>query len=269
MSYRFTTLNTSILLGDMALADQLQAAADHGFAEVELWWPFANAAPSLRHQDQVLKELAVAGMSLVSLNLYEGGMARGERGLVCRADSQRELDDSLPVARRLLAETGCSLLNVLHGNHSTDEAESVQRERAARRTAEIAEDVAPLGATVLIEQLSNVPAYGLRTVHELLAGVEAARHYVTDGKVMIQFDAFHLARAGADLLDLLESHILDIGHIQLADLPDRGGPGTGDLDWEELLGTIDRLDYGGRVALEYSHYVSHPFEWMRPWQGER
>lgn len=267
MNTRFTALNTSILLGALSLEDQLRAARDHQFTEVELWWPFVDAAPTTRAQDEMLRTVEDSGLSLISLNLYEGGMAQGERGLVCRADTQGVLDLCVPIARRLLEATGCRHLNVLHGNHSPQEDEASQRARAAQRTAAIADDVASLGVTVLIEQLSNVAAYGVQTVPQLLAAVADARALATAGSVKIQYDVYHLWRVEADLRGLLESHVSDIGHIQLADLPERGGPGTGILPWDDILATIERLDYPGRIALEYSHYVNDPFEWMEQWQA--
>jgi|GEM_PF-3821215 len=101
MVYRFDVVNPSILLGGLSLDDQLQLVVQHGFDAVELWWPFPDAAPSLAEQDAVLTSLSTWGVSLVSMNLYEGGMADGHRGLVCRSDTQRVLEKSMAVSEAI------------------------------------------------------------------------------------------------------------------------------------------------------------------------
>lgn len=94
-----------------------------------------------------------------------------------------------------------------------------------------------------------------------------ARAYCREGTIAIQFDFFHLARTGADLEELLEAHIEDVGQIQVADMPERGGPGTGTLPLDRILATIDCLGHKGEIALEYSLIVDDLFRWMEPWRS--
>lgn len=265
MVYRFDVVNPSILLGGLSLDDQLQLVVQHGFDAVELWWPFPDAAPSLAEQDAVLTSLSTWGVSLVSMNLYEGGMVDGHRGLVCRSDTQRVLEKSMAVAKRLIAETGCSTLNVPHGNLTDAEPEQVQRDRAHRRMAQIADELAEWGATLLVEQLSNIDTYGVRTVEQLLETVREARALCDRGSIAIQFDTWHLARAGVDLEAFFLEHGDDAGHIQIGDMPDRGGPGMGSLPIAALIDSALARGYRGRIALEYSHFDTDPFQWMPAW----
>lgn len=267
MPHDFKVLNPSILLGDLSLTEQLALTVSRGFLAVELWWPFPFSDPSLAEQDKVLSAVDSSGLRLVSLNLFEGGMADGHRGLVSRPDTAGAVESSLTVARRILEHTGCKNLNVLHGNLVETEEDGAQRDRAARRLAEISDSLADIDVTVLVEQLSNIDSYGIRTVAELLDCLAQARAYCREGTIAIQFDFFHLARTGADLEELLEAHIADVGHIQVADMPERGGPGTGTLPLDRILATIDRLGYKGEIALEYSHFVDDPFHWMEAWRS--
>lgn len=266
MPHDFRVLNPSILLGDLGLEEQLELTVSRGFSAIELWWPFVYSDPSIAEQDKFLSAVDSSGLQLVSLNLFEGGMADGHRGLVSRLDTAREIESSLSVARRILEQTGCRNLNVLHGNLLETEEEGAQRDRAARRLGEISDSLADIDVTVLVEQLSNIDSYGIRTVAELLDCLALARSYCREGAIAIQFDFFHLARTGVDLEQLLETHVADVGHIQVADMPERGGPGTGTLPLERILATIERLGYRGEIALEYSHFVDDPFEWMEAWR---
>ena len=61
----------------------------------------------------------------------------------------------------------------------------------------------------------------------------------------------HLGRMGEDLPAVLARHANDIGHIQIADVPDRGAPGTGRLDWEALFGQLAAQGYPGWIGCEY------------------
>ena len=42
-----------------------------------------------------------------------------------------------------------------------------------------------------------------------------------------------------------------IGHIQIAAVPDRGEPGSGEIDYRHVLDEIDRLGWPGFVGAEY------------------
>jgi hydroxypyruvate isomerase len=49
----------------------------------------------------------------------------------------------------------------------------------------------------------------------------------------------------------IEEHLSQIAHLQLADVPGRHEPGTGDIDFGTLLTHIDRIGYTGWIGCEY------------------
>ena len=65
------------------------------------------------------------------------------------------------------------------------------------------------------------------------------------------FDAYHAARAGLDPLEEVEPVARLIGHVQYADSPGRGAPGTGTIDLWALIDRLDAVGYDGRVGLEF------------------
>ena len=69
--------------------------------------------------------------------------------------------------------------------------------------------------------------------------------------VRVQYDAYHMQRMEGNLMPTIAEHLDLIGHIQIADSPGRGEPGTGEIDYEYLLPKIDELGYAGWVGLEY------------------
>lgn len=247
-------INPSILIGERPLADQLDLVSARGFTEIELWWPFAVADPAESDVDRVIRAIIGSGLQLVGMNLYEGGMAEGNRGIACWPGVDREFEASVAAGLRIQRETGFSTVNVLHGIMSGTESAEVQNDRAARRTARAADAFAEVGVVATIEQLSHIPGYGLRTLEQVQDALEQARRYATSGTVQIQIDLFHMFNMGDDVADFFTRNWADIGHVQVADFPGRGAPGSGNQPIDELCDLLVAQGYRGRFALEYSAY---------------
>jgi len=261
---RYSIINPSILIGERPLADQLAAVRDEGFSTIEVWWPFATPDPQTAEVDAFLRQIDDSGLRLLALNSYEGGMAEGNRGIACWPDVDREFDASIEVSARIVRETGAASVNVLHGVVRPDEPRQVQDDRAARRTARAADRLAEHGAAVTVEQLSHIPGYGLRTIEDVRGALARARSYATTGEILIQVDLFHMFQVGDDVARFFTEDWRDIGHVQVADAPGRGGPGTGDQPIDELLDLLLAQGYERTIGLEYSAYEDDdPFGWMR------
>ena len=54
-----------------------------------------------------------------------------------------------------------------------------------------------------------------------------------------------------DLARRLEAAAPRIAHVQIADNPGRGEPGTGEINYGFLIPPIDRLGYDGWIGCEY------------------
>lgn len=80
----------------------------------------------------------------------------------------------------------------------------------------------------------------------------------------LQYDVFHAQRSEGNIVDTLRAQVSRIGHIQIADVPSRSAPGTGELNLGYILREIDRLDYDGDVGLEYLPPAggADPFGWL-------
>jgi len=259
---RYSIINPSILIGDRSLDDQLEQVRQAGYSAVELWWPFASPNPSTGEVDAFLGTLEKSGLGLVAMNSYEGGMAEGNRGIACWPDVDSDFDSSILVAERVVRETGCAGINVLYGVRSNEESVEIQDDRAADRTARAAEMLDPAGAVVTIEQLSHIPGYGLRTIADVQAALTRARSKAARGRILIQVDLFHMFQVGDDVARFFTDSWRDIGHVQVADAPGRGVPGTGEQPIDELLDLLSAQGYERTVALEYSAYDGDdPFAW--------
>lgn len=246
-------VNLSILFTELPLLDRPQAAADAGFTEAELWWPFAGPSPGDAELDALERAFGDAGVRLVGLNFDAGNMPAGDRGLLSRpADSDR-FRANIDVAVGFAARMGCRALNALHGNRVDGLDPKVQSELALENLALAALAAHREGAVVLVEAVNTVenPLYQLDSAKAAVDVVDAVNAATGLGNAKFLCDLYHLAVMGEDLPAVIAAYADRFGHVQIADNPGRGQPGTGGLDFDDLFGRLTDAGYGGRVGLEY------------------
>lgn len=259
--------NVSLLFTEVPYLERFAAAAATGFTAVESWWPFPTADPSRADQEELVRAIEEAGLSLTGMNVFAGDMAGGERGIACLPERADELDVSLVALRWIAERTGCRGFNLLHGQ-VPDGADGRARRaavRAYRRAAEVLADLPEGPGIVLVEPLAR----GLNGTYPLETADDAMKliDEVDAQTVTLLLDTFHLARNGEDLPELIARSGERIGHVQLADAPDRGEPGSGTVDFAAIGAALRTAGYAGTVAAEYKPtgetrrtlgWLSHP-----------
>ena len=255
------TLNCSILLTELPLLQRAQAAKEAGFDSVEFWWPFEQAVPSGKELDAFTASLRDAGVQLDGLNFFAGDMPAGERGILSHPGRASEFQDNIEVVAALAEATGCTSFNALYGNRVDGHSHAEQDELAVENLAAAAQAVGRTGGTVLLEPVSGVESYPLKTsadALQVIAKVKAAGAQ----NIALLADFYHLAVNGVDVPAVIEAHAAEFGHIQIADAPGRGAPGTGSLPLGEWIGRSRALGYAGKVALEYKQDRQSAFNWL-------
>lgn len=258
--------NCSLLFTELPLLDRPAAAREAGFDAVEFWWPFAEPEPGDRAVDAFVAAVAEAGVRLVGLNFFGGDLAGPDCGVLSIPDRSAEFRAGVAVAATIAERLDVEVLNALYGNRVPEVAPDVQDALAVENLLLAAEAVAGLGATVLVEPISGPKPYPLRTAADVLTVVDRVR---AAGAANVGFlcDVFHLATNGDDVDVVLRDHAADIAHVQIADVPGRGEPGTGTLDVVGWLHALRDQGYGGRVALEYKPTVPgtpESLRWLPP-----
>jgi hydroxypyruvate isomerase len=107
-----------------------------------------------------------------------------------------------------------------------------------------------IGADVLIEAVSGPKPYPLRTAAQAVAVVDRVRGAGAQN-VGFLCDLFHLAENGDDISAAIAAHAGKTSHVQIADSPGRGEPGSGGLDLDRYLSELAAHGYDGWVSLEY------------------
>jgi hydroxypyruvate isomerase len=103
---------------------------------------------------------------------------------------------------------------------------------------------------VLLEPINtrvDMPGYFYDTSAAAISVIEEAGRE----NVKLQYDIYHMQIMEGDLARSIERLLPHIGHVQLADNPGRGEPGTGEINYPWLLERLDTLGYTGFVGCEY------------------
>lgn len=259
-------VNCSILLTDLPLLQRPHAARNAGFEAVEFWWPFADPVPGDDEVDAFVRAIDDAGVRLVALNLAGGDMAARERGLLSDPARCRAFRDNVDVVLDIAERLGTKAFNALYGNRRGDLDPQAQDDLAVENLAHAGRMAAGIGASILIEPLSGVPAYPLKTAADALAVIDRVERETGEVALRLLADLFHLQVNGDDVAAVIDRHVGDIGHVQIADAPGRGAPGTGSMDIPAHLGHLKSRGYRGHVSLEYQAEDRDPFAWLPPAQ---
>ena len=259
-------VNLSMLFTEVPLLERPAAAKAAGFDAVEFWWPFATAVPADAEIDRFTGAIDDAGVQLIGLNFFAGDMPGGDRGLVSWPARSAEFTDNVDVVVGIGDRLGCSAFNALYGNRTDESTPVAQDELATENLAVAAQAVARIGGVVLVEPVSGAPRYPLLTAADVVRVIDRVEAAAGVSNVKFLCDLYHLDVNGDDVSVAIEDHFDRIGHVQIADSPGRGEPGTGTLDIAGHLATLAAKGYDGYVALEYKPTVETvaSLAWLPP-----
>ncbi|MFC9461788.1 TIM barrel protein [Streptomyces sp. NPDC056983] len=262
-------VNLSILFTELPLLERPAAAAAAGFTAVELWWPWVDApTPEQSELDALKKAIEDAGVQLTGLNFYAGQLPGPDRGaLSVPGEESDKFRANIDVAADFAQSLGCKALNALYGNRVDGVDPAVQDELALENLALAARAADRVGAILLIEALNKpesplCPIVSAPKAIEIVDKVNAATGL---GNAKFLMDLYHLSMNGEDLAAVIEQYTAKTGHVQIADNPGRGAPGTGSLPLEELLDQLAKTGYEGYVGLEYKpgdKPSAEAFDWL-------
>ncbi|WP_046469060.1 hydroxypyruvate isomerase family protein [Allosalinactinospora lopnorensis] len=258
------TVNCSLLFTELPLNERPAAARKAGFDAVEFWWPFEEAVPADAEVDAFVSAIADAGVRLTGLNFFAGALPGPDRGVLSQPSRVREFHDNIDVVVGIAKRTGTTAFNALYGLRQPGVDPAEQDRVAMESVLDAATAVEAIGGTVLIEPISGAEDYPLKTAADGLEFVAEARA-AGAGNVALLADFFHLAVNGDDVAAVVRDHAAEFGHIQIADAPGRGEPGTGRLPLDDLLTDAQVRGYSGYVGLEYKPTVpsADSFGWLK------
>ncbi|MEU8656113.1 hydroxypyruvate isomerase family protein [Actinoplanes philippinensis] len=258
--------NMSMLYGHLPLLKRPAAAAAAGFTAVEAWWPFSKPEPGDKEVDAFAAALNAAGVHLVAMNLIEGDMRAGDRGWLSSPDRHGDFLASLDTATGFAERTGCTMLTALYGNREPGVDPDRQDRLAAENLATAAVAADRVGARVALEAISRreAPDYPIIDADTAAQTVDAVNEITGLTNTGLLCDLYHHGRSGEDVPALLHTHRARLLHVQVADDPGRGRPGSGKLDYPAFFAALTGIGYGGWIGLEYepTRDPAVDFDWL-------
>ena len=235
--------NLTTLFTERPLPDRFAAAADAGFEAVEVLNPYDHAPEDLARRREA------AGVAQALINLSPGDAAKGERGISALPGREADFKASVSQALEYAQALGTKGAHVMAGVVESGLANQAAVETYLANLAYAAEIFAGHGIWVTIEPLNvrAAPGYLISRQGEARDIIERVGH----PNLGLQFDVFHVQIMEGDVAVRLREFMPIIRHIQIAGVPDRHEPDTGEINYPYLFGVIDELGYAGYIGCEY------------------
>jgi hydroxypyruvate isomerase len=259
--------NCSLLFTEYPVLSRPDAARESGFGAIEFWWPFPTAAPSSGDIAEFCTAVEQSGLPLIGLNFFAGDMGQGDRGALSWTGREAEFRDNVDVVVAIGEQLGTRAFNALYGNRLDTVSFGAQRETALENLDYAAGALEKIGGTVLLEPVSGAPRYPLLTARDVVNVIDEFEATTHRRNVSLLADVYHLKVNGDDPVAALLTYRDRVGHVQVADAPGRHEPGTGTMDFDAILATLDQIGYDSWVAAEYipSGPTADGLGWLGTW----
>lgn len=254
--------NLSLLFTERPLVERFSAARAAGFDAVEIQFPYALPL------EQVKQELEIHRLQLVLINIPAGDWEAGERGLACLPGREAEFSAAVEQAIDWALRLGVGKLNCLAGIPPAG-VDTDQVSCTLARNLRLADSrCRAAGIELMIEAINttDVPGFYLHhsaQVVELISRLELSATH-------LQYDVYHMQIMEGNLISTLQQNADKIGHIQIADVPGRHEPGSGEINFANLFKALESQGYQGYISLEYipQEQTETGLEWLATWMTQ-
>ena len=235
--------NLSMMFNEVPFLERFAAAAAAGFTAVEYLFPYDHDPATLR------AALDAAGLTQVLFNAPPGDWSAGERGIACLPGREAEFRAGIRRALAYAQALGCRQVHCMAGLAPAGLSPVTLAAVYATNLAWTAEEAQAAGVRLLIEPINHrdMPGYFLNTTDQAADLIEALGRE----RLGLQFDLYHCQITEGDVTRRMARLMPLIAHMQIADVPDRHEPGSGEIGWEYVFARIDALGYQGWVGCEY------------------
>ena len=230
--------NLGHLFTERPLIERFGAAAAAGFPAVELQFPYDTPTSA------VVAELKKHNLTQLAVNTPQGP----EFGLAAIPGRERDFEAAFKRALDYVTAIGGTGIHCMTGVVDVNARPAADKVFIGNisRAAELA---APKNVTILIEPINQRDRPGYFLSH--LEHAADLINKIGAPNVRIQFDFYHLQITGGDLLRRFEKYQPLIGHVQIAAVPSRNEPDTGEVNFRNVFEAIDSLGYKGWIGCEY------------------
>ncbi|OTA15045.1 hydroxypyruvate isomerase [Xenorhabdus vietnamensis] len=243
--------NLSMMFNDAPFTERFARAAQAGFKGVEYLFPY----------DESVKELAALlrkyQLTQVLFNMPAGDWRSGDRGMACLPGCEKVFAEGVYKALEYALTLDCKQVHAMAGKLDGQFTKKQQRECYITNIQYAADVMVEHDISVLIEPINtqDIPDYFLTTQNQ----AEELLKVIDRKNVFIQLDLYHCQIMGGNLLRTIERLWGKFSHIQIASVPERHEPDSGEVNYFWLFRKLDEMGYQGWLGCEY-HPVGHTEE---------
>ena len=236
--------NIIYLFNELELIDRIKASADVGFKAVECQNPYD--IPTNRMKTC----LADHGVEMVLINGKAGDAEKGDKGVGIFPDRIDEFQTLTGESIDYAAAIGCPRVHVMTGLPGDTVSWEVAESTLIENIRWAANFGQARGVKIMLEPLNATdnPGYFLTNADQAVPLIAAINH----DNVYLQYDLYHGGMNGEDITASIAKHFDLIDHMQVAGVPGRNEPTTGDIDFAPIFAAIDDMGYTGWIGAEYA-----------------
>jgi hydroxypyruvate isomerase len=229
--------NLTWLFTELDFLDRFEAAKEAGFDAVEVLFPY-----DVNAQD-IVDALGRYDLKMALINCPPPNYTGGAQGFAAIPGLEERFKKDFGRALRYAQTLGATHLHIMAGVAEGAAAKETfmnnLRWAASEATAQ----------SLTIEPINNdtMPGYFLNDFdlgREIVTAIDAPN-------LRLQFDTFHAAKITGDVLGTWEAMRDITAHVQVAQMPDRGEPDQGEIDYPAFFALLDQQGYAGWVSGEY------------------
>ena len=253
------TANLTMLFNEVGFLERFALAAKAGFKGAEFKDPFSHK------KEDVVAAVKDSGLKPVLFNMPSGNWAGGERGLGCLPGREKELREGVATTIDYAQALGCKLINLLGGIPPKGSDRNEIRKLFVDNLRYAAGELKKHDMRLVIEPVNTYNSPGV-----FLTRTDQAVEIIKDvgaDNLGIEYDVYQAQLMEGDLTNTIRKTMPLIWHMQVADVPSRAEPGTGEINYDHVLGVIEAAGYKGWIGCDYepSKSTLSSFGWMKNW----
>ena len=243
---------------DLPFMRRFAKAREDGFAYVEFWSWDGKDIPAIK------KALADNGLKLAAFQGDNGGR------MVDKAEHAAYLDGvkkGIDIAVELGAMNMFLMSDILQEDRTVKPMDKpMSDEEKTENSLSMMKTVAPLvekaGVTAVIEPLNTYVDHAGYSLKNTAPGV-AMLKIVNSPNVRLLYDAYHMQIMEGNIIANIRDFHQWFGHFHVADVPGRNEPGTGELNYRNILKALAATGYDRVVGFELEPKLASSTEVMK------
>lgn len=236
-----------MMFTELPFEERIEAAKKAGFSAWEMW-NWANRDVQALGEIIEKADLPAAGCLVGSrddqrITAWQKGGMLVESNATLFAEMVEETISTVDILgiKTFIVTTGNTL-------------ENVPMEQQQQAIVSCLSAAAPIlkkhGCTIVLEPLNVLVNHMGQYLSTSKQGFEILRQ-VGSEHVKLLYDVYHQQITEGNLIDTITKNIDAIGHFHIADVPGRYEPGTGEINYKNVLRAISKTGYSHYVGCEY------------------